>query len=178
MRNLPTGREIAGGGLPLAGMVQSASNAESAIFDSSGVPNDLIVLTGNDFYYEGSSEFALTPEGCILTYTGADIDVLVSIACSPQFIATGIDIDGTLSISHNGDLLGSGTQFSTAQYRAGVALMAVNGIISQTRIKNVAVQRRLSLSTGDTIQPVGGTNAASDLRLASFSMSVIQVATP
>lgn len=175
MKNLPSGVEIVAGGAIVSGMVQTASGAETNIFETSSEVDGFVALTGNDFYYEGDSEFSLTAEGCILTYTGVDIDVLVLVQATLQSSNSLSDAFVALCASFNGDIIGAGTLFSNAMIRAGGCIAGLNTGIIQSRTAVPMVQRRLTLSSGDTIQPIAGANISTDLTAFAMSMSVTKV---
>jgi len=123
---------------------------------------------GSDFAYAGTADFTLTAASCVLTYAGTTgRSFIVILACSME--GTG-GVAGTsgVAIALNSDLTGAG-MFSAAASSAGSAYEDVptGGAASLCSI------RRVTLTNGDTLRPVGGKFAGNDdLSIHSLSISI------
>lgn len=166
MKNLPTGREIGSVGSASTGMAYS-SVAASNIFDFTP---DVFYLpaVGDDFVYVGDFPFVLTPEGCVLTYGGSARVIIAILAISIVQASAFGDDTRSVAIAHNGDLLGELISSAPALAAGTMALtMSPNG-----RAYSATSPRRISLSPGDTIQPVCASTALNEV-ISIQTMSLV-----
>lgn len=140
-----------------------------------GVPypgDEYIAITGNFFTLnqDGFLHWSLTPEGCILTYNGPDINALVTLYQTLEPNALSADRVMGSAIAHNQDLIGD-SMFS--DLTATPMVFEGYSVAQQTFI---SCQRYItSLTTGDEIQPVLNklvTDSATML-VRTLSMSVL-----
>jgi len=158
----PTGADGADGaegpegpaGTPGVATAQVTDDQTTQYTTTAPYPGDQYIgITGTDFVLSPdlAGRFSLTAAGCILTYTGPDVEVIswLSQAVSPD--AASGDRVYAIGIAQNGDLIGQAT-FGTVAAAAGAGQgLEYPGITSPS---TATAQRRMSLTSGDTIQPV------------------------
>lgn len=179
MKNLPQGRTITGGGgaAALAFMCLNVAD-ESVTAAAADTANKFAGLTAllTDFSLVGGAAFDLGPNG-VVTYTGPNIDVLVSLSLTGFFSGV-IGSFGT-AVSFNGDLIGqTPDDTNIISVRAGAQAFFPTGAGDMSL--HLGCQRLLSLSSGDTIEPVVGFligSGSSDVSILFLTMSILQVST-
>lgn len=175
MKNLPDGVTISSGASQYAS-VQCASDAEALSFASSGAVDTFLAISGADFVFDGSSGFALTAAGGILTYTGPNIIVQARAILSMTTVADTNPGAAFCIFSLNNEFLAE-APFSSAQIAAGfMATRHDSNNGGGNRIFELSCARQLTLTSGDTLRILGGNSQAIDLTINSISILVNQVA--
>jgi hypothetical protein len=138
---------LLGSTLPVSGWMR-ATDATSS-FDTSPALNVLAVVQGANWTYVGSA--ALTRSGAVLTYTGPTRTLLIRAYAAVHLAAVNAVVG--LGISINNDLNGQAVG-SAPELAAGV--MYSNQVTTGGTVL-LACERRVVITTGQTIQLVGCT---------------------
>jgi hypothetical protein len=105
----------------------------------------------------------------VLTYSGASGRKFLALLSASWEGEGGLSGTSGVAIALNGDLVGA-AMFSNAASAAG---MGVDELVTGGAA-GTAVQRRVTLNNGDTLQPIGAKFVGdADLLLHSLSLSVI-----
>lgn len=150
--------------------VEIATNAEANTYETNTTTDQLLVLTGSDFNFDGE-EFTLTPSGCVVTYDGAGGVFLVSLVLTyyRDAVAGGTDY---AAISKNNEQIGA------ANYSAGLPAIGYTSKTAQAGAFvdcQLALTRSVTLANGDTLRPLFGSSINQQTKLLSLSFSATRV---
>jgi hypothetical protein len=175
----PERARLDGAGLPLASGTLGVTIDADSSFETTGFSNAFVSWVGLDIAYTGSPLLVLGagPNNSTLTYVGAptrDALIILVTAVYPNTETAERQIGA--GIAKNGDLLGLNV-YGTPQSIAGVSANNIGGNPSVAAINastETTSSRRVSLVTGDTIQPVMAKVVGdADLLITNLQMNVL-----
>lgn len=174
MKNLPSGVTIAAGGSATYAQLTKASNVDDTLTFLSGADNDeFLIVDGDDIALSATSEFALTAEAGIITYTGDPIIVFCWSSVSFR-VNDALSALVFLGVSKNGEFLNEAPFASSFQLLGGCQFVTHFGNFGSDYVY-LSSSRLVSLESGDTVQLVGGHGNASNIFLQSASMLITKV---
>jgi hypothetical protein len=169
----PTGQTGATGAASFASGTLGVTIDGDSSFETTGHADAFVGWVGLDIAYTGTP--LLTFAGSLLTYVGAaPRDALIVLVTSVVPSAPTPALLIGAGIAKNNDLLGAAIR-GTAQSIAGVSANSIGGVTgtNSSEAVNTTSTRRVTLSNGETLQPVMAKQVGDvDLLVTSLQMTV------